>query len=156
MCFSLTQCLVCPHHFMCSVSENSGTIPATGGSAMKAVEVIMEHGVPEDRIIFINLVRSFSWPWEIAISNFGEGLVASGFENIRNALSVLKSRTSLVSRLPCVDVLTNEMSRSLAGSMRVSTTERTSCQGSETLASGGTSTIGTVQKVTRTDILTYL
>jgi len=23
---------------------------------MKAVEVIMEHGVPEDRIIFINLV----------------------------------------------------------------------------------------------------
>ncbi len=37
--------------------ENSGTISATGGSAMKAVEVIMEHGVPEDRIIFINLVR---------------------------------------------------------------------------------------------------
>ncbi|KAH9007227.1 uracil phosphoribosyltransferase-domain-containing protein [Lactarius hatsudake] len=31
---------------------------ATGGSAMKAVEVIMEHGVPEDRIIFINLVSS--------------------------------------------------------------------------------------------------
>lgn len=29
---------------------------ATGGSAMKAVEVIMEHGVPEERIIFINLV----------------------------------------------------------------------------------------------------
>lgn len=27
---------------------------------MKAVEVIMEHGVPEDRIIFINLVRAFS------------------------------------------------------------------------------------------------
>jgi hypothetical protein len=30
---------------------------ATGGSAMKAVEVLIEHGVPEDRIIFINLVR---------------------------------------------------------------------------------------------------
>lgn len=29
---------------------------ATGGSAMKAVEVLMEHGVPEERIIFINLV----------------------------------------------------------------------------------------------------
>lgn len=29
---------------------------------MKAVEVIMEHGVPEDRIIFINLVRvPFHW-----------------------------------------------------------------------------------------------
>jgi len=24
---------------------------------MKAVEVLMEHGVPEERIIFINLVR---------------------------------------------------------------------------------------------------
>ncbi|KAF7984908.1 hypothetical protein HWV62_10923 [Athelia sp. TMB] len=31
---------------------------ATGGSAMKAVEVLMEHGVPEDRIIFINLISS--------------------------------------------------------------------------------------------------
>lgn len=29
---------------------------ATGGSAIKAVEVLTEHGVPEDRIIFINLV----------------------------------------------------------------------------------------------------
>lgn len=28
---------------------------------MKAVEVIMENGVPEDRIIFINLVRSLSF-----------------------------------------------------------------------------------------------
>jgi len=27
---------------------------------MKAVEVIMEHGVPEDRIVFINLVRALS------------------------------------------------------------------------------------------------
>ncbi|KAI0043171.1 PRTase-like protein [Auriscalpium vulgare] len=31
---------------------------ATGGSAMKAVEVIMDHGVPEDRIIFINLISA--------------------------------------------------------------------------------------------------
>jgi len=29
---------------------------ATGGSAMKAVEVLQEQGVPEERIIFINLV----------------------------------------------------------------------------------------------------
>lgn len=29
---------------------------ATGGSAIKAVEVILSHGVPENRIIFINLV----------------------------------------------------------------------------------------------------
>jgi hypothetical protein len=32
---------------------------ATGGSAMKAVEVLIEHGVPEERIIFINLVSYF-------------------------------------------------------------------------------------------------
>jgi uracil phosphoribosyltransferase len=31
---------------------------ATGGSAIKAVEVLKEHGVPEERIIFINLVRA--------------------------------------------------------------------------------------------------
>ena len=33
---------------------------ATGGSAIKAVEVLKEHGVPEERIIFINLVRPSS------------------------------------------------------------------------------------------------
>ncbi|KAG8218205.1 uracil phosphoribosyltransferase-domain-containing protein [Butyriboletus roseoflavus] len=32
---------------------------ATGGSAMKAVEILKEHGVPEERIIFINLVAAF-------------------------------------------------------------------------------------------------
>jgi len=31
---------------------------ATGGSAMKAVEVLLAEGVPEDRIIFINLVSA--------------------------------------------------------------------------------------------------
>ncbi|KAF7329890.1 Uracil phosphoribosyltransferase [Mycena kentingensis (nom. inval.)] len=31
---------------------------ATGGSAMKAIEVLMEHGVPEERIIFINLISA--------------------------------------------------------------------------------------------------
>ncbi|KAH8827259.1 uracil phosphoribosyltransferase-domain-containing protein [Flagelloscypha sp. PMI_526] len=31
---------------------------ATGGSAMKAVEVLQESGVPEDRIVFINLISS--------------------------------------------------------------------------------------------------
>jgi uracil phosphoribosyltransferase len=35
---------------------NNLLLPATGGSAIKAVEVLMEHGVPEERIIFINLV----------------------------------------------------------------------------------------------------
>lgn len=34
------------------------SLQATGGSAMKAVEVLIEHGVPEERIIFINLVRT--------------------------------------------------------------------------------------------------
>jgi len=31
---------------------------ATGGSAMKAIEVLKEHGVPEERIIFINLIAA--------------------------------------------------------------------------------------------------
>jgi uracil phosphoribosyltransferase len=31
---------------------------ATGGSAMKAVEVLFENGVPEERIIFVNLVMA--------------------------------------------------------------------------------------------------
>jgi len=31
---------------------------ATGGSAIKAVEVLLEHGVPEHRIIFINLIAA--------------------------------------------------------------------------------------------------
>jgi hypothetical protein len=40
--------------------------------------------------------------------------------------------------------------------MRVSTSERTLCRGSETLANGGASTFGTVQDFARTDTLTYL
>ncbi|KAH9853314.1 PRTase-like protein [Lenzites betulinus] len=31
---------------------------ATGGSAIKAIEVLKEHGVPEERIIFVNLIAS--------------------------------------------------------------------------------------------------
>ncbi|KAH9054145.1 uracil phosphoribosyltransferase-domain-containing protein [Lactarius vividus] len=51
---------------------------ATGGSAMKAVEVIMEHGVPEDRIIFINLVRvPFRGIERSEISNVGGVKVSS-------------------------------------------------------------------------------
>lgn len=29
---------------------------ATGGSAMKAIEVLLEHGVSEERIIFLNII----------------------------------------------------------------------------------------------------
>jgi uracil phosphoribosyltransferase len=31
-------------------------IVATGGSCIKAIEVLMSHGVKEDKIIFLNLV----------------------------------------------------------------------------------------------------
>lgn len=31
---------------------------ATGGSAIRAIEVLKDHGVPESRIIFLNLVAS--------------------------------------------------------------------------------------------------
>jgi hypothetical protein len=58
---------------------------------MKAVEVIMEHGVPEDRIIFINLV---STAYNLSTNSFdilcGENadLRARGFDKVRRALSV--------------------------------------------------------------------
>ena len=32
--------------------------PATGGSACKAIEVLLEQGVQEERIIFLNLIAS--------------------------------------------------------------------------------------------------
>ncbi|KIY53616.1 PRTase-like protein [Fistulina hepatica ATCC 64428] len=38
---------------------------ATGGSAIKAVEVLKDHGVPEDRIIFINLIAA-----PVGLTNF--------------------------------------------------------------------------------------
>lgn len=31
---------------------------ATGGSAIKAVEVLLDRGVPEERIIFLNLISA--------------------------------------------------------------------------------------------------
>jgi hypothetical protein len=45
-----------------SPNPNCGThrplfLLATGGSAIKAAEVLKESGVPEEKIIFINLVR---------------------------------------------------------------------------------------------------
>jgi hypothetical protein len=32
---------------------------ATGGSAMQAIEVLLSHGVQEEKILFLNLVRQF-------------------------------------------------------------------------------------------------
>ncbi len=29
---------------------------ATGGSAMKAIDVLIEHGVAEERIVFVNII----------------------------------------------------------------------------------------------------
>lgn len=34
------------------------TLIATGGSAIKAIEVLLDHGVPQSRIVFLNLVAS--------------------------------------------------------------------------------------------------
>lgn len=31
---------------------------ATGGTAAKAIEVCMQHGVPEDKIMFLNLIAA--------------------------------------------------------------------------------------------------
>lgn len=37
---------------------NRSACTATGGSAVKAVECLLDHGVPQSRIIFLNLVAS--------------------------------------------------------------------------------------------------
>jgi hypothetical protein len=58
---------------------------------MKAVEVIMEHGVPEDRIIFINLVGvAFLTLFYFKMSHVGESadLCTRGLEKVRCALPV--------------------------------------------------------------------
>lgn len=47
-------------HVLCSSRPPLTASSATGGSAIKAVEVLKEHGVPEERIIFINLVSVYS------------------------------------------------------------------------------------------------
>lgn len=47
--------------FACALIFADGTpstFQATGGSAIKAIEVLLEHGVPESRIVFLNLVSS--------------------------------------------------------------------------------------------------
>lgn len=38
------------------LTRRPSTFTATGGSAIKAVEVLIDHGVPQERIIFLNLV----------------------------------------------------------------------------------------------------
>ena len=61
-----------------------GRQTATGGSAMKAVEVIMEHGVPEDRIIFINLVGVRLLPLSyFGMSSCGERAQISAPEGLK-------------------------------------------------------------------------
>ena len=56
MCSYLILCLVRWTVIDLYLDLLSIVLQATGGSAIKAVEVLMEHGVPEERIIFINLV----------------------------------------------------------------------------------------------------
>jgi len=65
MSSSLIPCLV---NDLCPCILNTALImslSATGGSAMKAVDVLIEHGVTEERIIFINLVRTLDGCWVI-------------------------------------------------------------------------------------------
>jgi uracil phosphoribosyltransferase len=51
---------------------------------MKAVEVIMEHGVPEDRIIFINLVRALSALLSIVCDDRCGGAQVSAPEGLKS------------------------------------------------------------------------
>lgn len=56
MSYYSTLCLVKLMLYILEQMTYFDTPPATGGSAIKAVEVLLSHGVPENRIIFINLV----------------------------------------------------------------------------------------------------
>ena len=51
---------------------------ATGGSAIKAVEVLLSHGVPENRIIFINLVRPISYFLKDFLTNSWKDFLSRG------------------------------------------------------------------------------
>lgn len=73
-----------------SVIPLSDTGVATGGSAIKAVEVLMEHGVPEQRIIFINLVWTLSAPRTNQV-NTSPGRSSRGPESFLWPLSISKS-----------------------------------------------------------------
>ena len=56
-------------HGVMSLTDNDDPPPATGGSAIKAVEVLMEQGVPEERIIFVNLVGYPVFSVRIVLNN---------------------------------------------------------------------------------------
>jgi hypothetical protein len=57
MCSSSIRCSVCTSVYInLRLTYSFMVCKATGGSAIKAVEVLMEHGVPEERMIFVNLV----------------------------------------------------------------------------------------------------
>jgi hypothetical protein len=74
MCSFSILCLVCAS--VCInlwLTYSFMVCKATGGSAIKAVEVLMEHGVPEERMIFVNLVSItlvfLSCPSELPLSH---------------------------------------------------------------------------------------
>ena len=48
---------------------------------MKAVEVLMEHGVPEERIIFINLVPSLLVHFHCFLTRCSPDCFSGGSEN---------------------------------------------------------------------------
>lgn len=62
---------------------------------MKAVEVIMEHGVPEDRIIFINLVHTEVLCYAgIFVTELLIDIVTRRIEDVLYPIPILASRES--------------------------------------------------------------
>jgi hypothetical protein len=107
---------------------------------MKAVEVIMEHEVPEDRIIFINLVRALSLYLRSIFRHdrFGRAQVSAP-----EGLKTFTSRYPLVKVVgpfsPVLVSLGNVFFfRLLGGLTTVSMSELISSPDWVTLASGGT------------------
>lgn len=67
-------------------SSSSGS--ATGGSAIKAVDVLKEHGVAEERIIFINLVSADRGAKRPSPYVFGADLVTRRPEDVLRSVPV--------------------------------------------------------------------
>lgn len=106
---------------------------------MKAVEVLMEHGVPEERIIFINLVSGL----ETGKCGLGAEIVPlqiaspEGLRTFCTKYPLLRV-VRVSRRVPILWVtMTTGCRRSQVGSIKVSMTRHTSSQVSVTLVNEG-------------------
>lgn len=72
---------------------------ATGGSASKAIDILKERGVPEDAIIFVNLVAS-RYGLQTVLDQFpGLRIVTAAVDDDLTASKYVRSRRDLRGRM---------------------------------------------------------